>query len=154
MLYNLLKSFFNKFNAFVQWTKKSYFWHPLIGSNLGFVFFNTTLSLIKNGWDETWNILPSESVYHTSIIEGFGTFLVFILIFCFFTLPFSIFINILAKIIYKILIFLHIIKKQPCCITNKFLLYNKWYNMYYTLSFAILSFSCIFIIILYIVGNA
>ena len=151
MLINVLKSFFNRINTFVQWTKKSYFWHTLIVLNLGITLYYTVRGFILCSLEGNCDFLPSNCVvYLMSFIEGLGCSLIF----CFFTLPFSIFINVLAKIIYKILIFLHIIKKQPCCITNKFLLYNKWYNMYYTLSFAILSFSCIFIIILYIVGNA
>ena len=133
-----------KINDFIQWTKKSYFWHTIIGSNLGFVLYNTIYSLITSGWDETWNFDLYNSVApHISFWEGIGCFFVYIFIFSIMTIPFAIIINIIAKIIYFILIRANIIKRQSCCITNKFLLYNGWYNTYYITSFILLSISFI-----------
>ena len=131
-----------KINDFIQWTKKSYFWHPIISLNLGFVLFNTIYSLITSGWDETWTF-PGMDVKPVPLLQGLSDFIFCLFLFAIFTIPFAILIKIVAKIIYFILIRANIIKKQPCCITNKFLLYNRWYNTYYITSFILLSFSFI-----------
>ena len=133
-----------KINDFIQWTKKSYFWHPLISLNLGFVSYHTMYNLIKFGWDETWSFsIYGKSIPHLSFLEGIECFFIHIFLFGILIAPFAIFINIIAKILYTTLIKIKIIEKQPCCITNKFLLYNRWYNIYYITSFILLSLSFI-----------
>ena len=140
---------------FIQWTKKSYFWHSIIGSNFGFVLYHTIYNLIISGWDETWSFSIYESIPpHISFSGGICCFFIHLLFFSIIMVPFAVIINITAKIIYFILIQANIIKRQPCCITNKFLLYNRWYNIYYITSFVFLSCSALINFTIYIIINA
>ena len=150
----MLGKFIKKINNFIQWSKKSYFWHTIIGSNLGFVSYHTIYNLINSGWDETWSFsIYGDTIPHISFLEGIECFFIHIFLFCIMTTPFAIFLNIIAKILHTTLIKIKIIEKQPCCITNQLLLYNRWYNIYYVTSFALLSFSFLLSLIMYIITN-
>lgn len=104
MLINILKSFFNKFNAFVQWTKKWHLLHCTFIFNMIFV----SICLLT-----TINKSPEELLLDTL----YGDLL--------YIYPFSIFIGALLALI---IAFIKFIKKQPLGIESKFLLYNKIYN--------------------------
>ena len=110
MLYNLLKSFFNKFNAFVQWTKK---WHLLhiISILLTFVL---TLLLISYNFELTLEIIEE-------CIFGITVYLY----------PIVLIISTLLAIIVALVKFF---TKQPIYVENKFLLSNPAYNIIYFLN--------------------
>ena len=140
----MIKKFFNKIYNFIQWTKKWHFFHFFInGTTLIILFLVTAFFLFIYTYINNPTIICINSNRRNNADDNF-------ILFIFFEHAFATFCTGIIGLFVEIIFLLRkLLINKKCCITSKFLLCNKFYNIYYILSFLSTIFSWIICFYLY-----